>query len=264
MEQLVSVITPVYNSERYIAETIESILKQSYRNWELLITDDNSDDNSVQIIQRFAEKDSRIKLFRLSENSGADVARNHSIKEAKGRFIAFCDSDDLWLPDKLRVQINFMLDNSYAFTYSNYYSRVEKEQACKVVSFPSRISRRFLLRDNIGCLTVVYDTSVLGKVYMPAIRKRQDWGLWHLLIDKSGYAYGVQSPLAIYRIRKGGMSSNKFDLIKYNIGVYRNVCNYSIFKSYMIFILYYMPTYLLKRIKYYLGESYSCSDVEKK
>jgi len=117
---LVSIITPSYNSSSFIAETIESILSQTYLNWELLITDDCSTDRSVEIIERYIQRDSRIKLFRLEKNCGAGVCRNRSISEAKGRFIAFCDSDDRWCPEKLEKQLAFMRGKDCALSYTSY------------------------------------------------------------------------------------------------------------------------------------------------
>ena len=117
---LVSIITPSYNSAEFISETIESIIAQTYTNWELLITDDCSTDNTSEIVNKYIRKDNRVKFFQLPQNSGAGVARNNSIKEAKGRFLAFCDSDDAWYPNKLEKQLSFMLENEYAFTCTSY------------------------------------------------------------------------------------------------------------------------------------------------
>ena len=133
---LVSIITPSYNSSSFIAETIESILSQTYLNWELLITDDCSTDRSVEIIERYIQRDSRIKLFRLEKNCGAGVCRNRSISEAKGRFIAFCDSDDRWRPEKLEKQLAFMREKDCALSYTSY------RLATRVARFPALLSEK--------------------------------------------------------------------------------------------------------------------------
>ena len=159
---LVSIITPSYNSAEFIAETIESILAQTYTNWELLITDDCSTDNTKDIVTKYIQQDNRIKFFRLENNSGAGVARNNSIKEAKGRFLAFCDSDDCWLPTKLQKQLKFMVDNGYEFTCTSYESYNEEgETKVGYIECKKEISYWTLLKDNsIGCLTSIYDTAL--------------------------------------------------------------------------------------------------------
>lgn len=247
---LVSIITPSYNSAEFIAETINSILAQTYTNWELLITDDCSSDNTCVIIEQFASEDTRIKLFRLSENSGAGVARNKSIKEAKGRFIAFCDSDDCWLPEKLEKQLEFMVSNAYVLTYTSYIQCNKKGEPVRIVNSSRKVSYYGLIRDNkIGCLTAIYDTKIIGKIYMPVIRKRQDWGLWLLIVKKCRFAFGLLEPLALYRMREGSISAKKMDLISYNINVYKQVLHFSMFKSYLTFYLLFMPTYIFKKAK---------------
>lgn len=176
---LVSIVTPSYNCEKYIGETIESIIAQTYPNWELLITDDVSTDKSTEIIRRYIEKDSRIKLLKLQVNSGAGVARNNSIKNAKGRFIAFCDSDDRWYPQKLERQLSFMQEKQCALSFTSYDICNENSELCGYVECLPILNIRKILRDNgIGCLTAMYDTKIIGKHFMPNMRKRQDWCLW--------------------------------------------------------------------------------------
>lgn len=250
-EELVSIITPSYNSSQYIAETIQSVLSQTYQNWELLITDDCSTDNSVEIIKSFCRKDQRIKLFCLKQNSGAGIARNNSIHEAKGRFIAFCDSDDKWLPDKLQKQVEFMLQHGYAFSFLSYYQCNESGEHLRSIICKPKISYRDLLAGNcVGCLTAMYDCGKIGgKIYMPVIRKRQDWGLWLLIIQKCKYGYGLQETLAEYRVRKGSISAKKLDLVRHNIRVYTDILGYSRLKSCLLFIFLFMPVYCCKKIK---------------
>ena len=142
---LVSVITPSYNSEEFISQTINSVINQTYSNWELLITDDCSNDLSIEIIKPFVKKDRRIKLYTLEHNSGSGVARNNSIKYAKGKYIAFCDSDDQWLPNKLEKQIAFMKENNLQFSYSSYKVCNEEDKIVGSVICPKEVSFRKML-----------------------------------------------------------------------------------------------------------------------
>ncbi len=246
---LVSIITPSYNSAGFIAETINSILSQTYTNWELLITDDCSSDESCQVIRSYAAKDARIQLFLLNENSGAGVARNNSIKNARGRFLAFCDSDDRWYPGKLENQLSFMINNGYEFTYSSYDTCDEGGNVIGYVNCLKRLSYITLIRDNgIGCLTCIYDTHKIGKVFMPTMRKRQDWGLWLSIIKRTGKAYGLQERLALYRVRKNSISSNKIEMLKYNFQLYHKVEGIPSFLSILLIICYFLPYYFYKKL----------------
>ncbi len=220
----VSIITPTYNSENYISETIDAIIAQSYSNWELLITDDYSDDATWDIISTYADGDERIKVFRLQENGGAGVARNHSIEQASGRYMAFCDSDDLWLPHKLEVQVNFMRERELPFTFSAYQKIDEGGLKGGIVNVPKSLSYDELLRHcPIGCLTVIYDVGRIGKFFMPKIRKRQDYGLWLLIFEEIGSSEAMDQVLAYYRIRKDSISSNKLHAAKYHLEVLRTI-----------------------------------------
>lgn len=245
---LVSIITPSYNSAPFIAETIESILSQTYPYWELLITDDCSTDHSVKIIERYTQMDSRIKLFRLEKNCGAGVCRNYSISEAKGRFIAFCDSDDQWCPEKLEKQLTFMLKKDCALSYTSYMTCDENGNISDII-IGRKKETYFSMRcdDGIGCLTAIYDSQKVGKVFMPELRKRQDWGLWLTILRDCGVAYGLKEPLAIYRIHSSSISRNKWSLIKYNLSVYRTVLGYSQIISYLFFFILFLPSYFSKK-----------------
>lgn len=246
MDRLVSIITPTFNSEKYISETINSIQAQSYRNWELLITDDCSTDNTVVIIQKIIKSDHRIKLFILKQNSGAGIARNQSIKNASGKLIAFCDSDDQWLPEKLATQISFMLKNDLAFTYSSYYTVDLSGNRKGMIKAPSELTYSMLLRNNyVGCLTAIYDQEKLGKIYMSEIRKRQDWTLWLKIMDRLQHTYGIEEPLAIYRIRPNSVSSNKISLLEITYNLYHKELNMGVIKS--IFNLFRYLFYLVKK-----------------
>ncbi|ROT03715.1 glycosyltransferase family 2 protein [Muribaculum intestinale] len=250
MQHLVSIITPSYNCAKYIEETIQSIQAQTYTNWELLITDDCSTDESVDIIRNYAATDSRIKLFILKENSGAGVARNNSIKEARGRFIAFCDSDDRWLPEKLERQVALLSSGDASIVYSSYTTCNEDGVVNGIVVAYRSINYHEILRDDsIGFLTCIYDTQRLGKIYMPTLRKRQDWGLKILLLKKAGYAIGIIEPLAIYRLRNYSLSNKKINLIKYNVKVYREILDYGLIRAWGKFLFDFMPHYIAKKLR---------------
>lgn len=251
MSSLISIITPSYNSSRFIAETIESVLVQTYQNWEMLITDDCSKDDSVEIIQRYTKKDPRIKLFQLEKNSGAGVCRNNSIREAKGRYIAFLDSDDRWYPSKLEKQIAFMEQQGCAVSYTSYDVCDENGKLTGVVYCKKKIGYCSIIIDNgIGCLTGMYDTEKVGKVYMPEIRKRQDWALWISLIKKCGCAYGMKGDvLSLYRNVSHSISSNKINLLKYNWRLYKEVLGFSFLKAFIILFFCFSPHYIYKKLK---------------
>lgn len=248
MKPLISIITPSYNSEKFIEDTIHSILNQHYTAWELLITDDFSNDGTWEILQRYQKKDERIKVFRLIKNSGPGVARNNSIKEAQGKFIAFCDSDDQWKPDKLEKQVKFMLENNIALSFSSYDIINEQNMTIGYVQAPVKVNYKKMLRNNyIGCLTAIYDSEIVGKVYMPEIRKRQDWALWLTILKKIPFALSIQESLAKYRDRSQSISSKKTDLIKYNWSVYHHVEKFGIFKS-LLLLIQFLFFYLKKKI----------------
>lgn len=251
-DELVSIIMPSYNSARFIGKTIESIIGQTYTNWELLITDDCSKDDTVRVVQGYVRQDSRIKLFRMETNGGAGKARNESIKNANGRYIAFCDSDDRWLPEKLEKQLRLMDEHDCALCSSSYLICNEEGQVVGVNYSPPCITLKVMKHDNkIGCLTAIYDIKRLGhKYYMPDIRKRQDWALFLNIMKDCRLCYCVTEPLALYsRHGKGSVSSDKMSLIKYNVSVYETVLGYSKFKSWLYFLFLFLPTYFLKIMK---------------
>jgi teichuronic acid biosynthesis glycosyltransferase TuaG len=220
----VSIITPSYNAERFLAKTIDSVLLQTYQNWELLIVDDCSPDDANQLIEQYVAKDGRIKLLRLKSNSGAAVARNTAIEAARGRYIAFLDSDDRWLPNKLEKQLSFMQECDVAFSFASYEKLNEEGDVVGTVGIPPKVSYRDLLKVcSIGCLTAMYDTEKLGKVYMPLIRKRQDLGLWLRILKETPYAYGLEEVLAQYQLRNDSISANKRDAASYTWRLYREV-----------------------------------------
>ncbi|MCM1368561.1 MAG: glycosyltransferase family 2 protein [Roseburia sp.] len=221
----VSIVMPNYNCERFIRETINSVLSQTYTNWELLIVDDRSTDRSVEIIREFCERDERIKLFIKEENSGAAASRNLALREATGRWIAFLDSDDLWLPEKLGKQLAFMNDNGYSFTFTKYRQIDENsERLNSVVVAPEKITQRQMKYCccYLGCLTVMYDADKVGLIQIDeSIKKRNDDAMW-LKVRKYADAYYLDELLAEYRVRKGSIShQGKLSLVKYHYRLYR-------------------------------------------
>ncbi|MEH8264310.1 MULTISPECIES: glycosyltransferase family 2 protein [Aeromonas] len=234
---LVSIVMPSYNSGKTISAAIQSILLQEYDNWELLVTDDNSSDDTVAILKAFEAQDTRINVVCNNTNSGAGFSRNHSIRRSKGKYIAFLDSDDLWNPDKLKVQISFMERKNYLFTFSSY-QMFSCEGEGKVVHAPASVTYNELLYGNvIGCLTAVYNAEILGRQEMPLIRKRQDMGLWLALLTKCDKAYGLPDVLARYRT-DSGMTQNKLNVAKYQWEFYRTVVQLNLLKSLWYFFWY--------------------------
>jgi len=246
---LVSIITPLYNCEDIIRETIGSVLAQTYPHWELIIVDDVSTDNSREVVKEYVAKDKRIKLIELSENGGAAIARNKGIEVAEGRFIAFLDSDDLWKETKLEKQVNFMLENDYAFTCTDYEQLVDDTKKIKrIIKARVKADYRIVIRYNpIGNSTVMYDTLKMGKVHIPEVRKRNDYALWLKILRIEKYVYGINEVLATYRIRKKSLSRNKVKLIKHQWYVYRKLEKLNFFKS--LYILWFVIMTKIFRIK---------------
>ncbi|NLY04319.1 MAG: glycosyltransferase family 2 protein [Campylobacter sp.] len=239
MTNLVSIIMPSYDSEKFIAKSINSALSQTYSNLELIIVDDCSFDNSNDIIEQYAKQDSRVKLIKLDQNSGPAVARNKAIESANGDYIAFLDSDDLWDKDKIEKQLKFMQDNDLAFTYSSYRLIDEDDKELGNFTTTPEVTYENLLKTNsIGCLTAIYDVKKLGKVYMPLILKRQDYGLWLKILKQINSSKGILDSLATYRIRKNSVSSNKLKAAKYQWKIYTEVEKLGIIKSSYYFIHY--------------------------
>lgn len=235
---------PSYNAEKFIEESINSVLAQTYQNWELLITDDVSKDNTVAIVKRYAKNEPRIRLVEKSNNGGAGVARNDSILRAKGRYIAFLDSDDLWMPEKLSKQISFMQNNKVLFSYTGYQKFTGDKKLLGKIIPPAEITYNELLNSNvIGCLTAIYDCQEIGKQYMPTIRKRQDMALWLHILKLTPKAVGIQESLAYYRVDVG-MSSNKVEMLKWQWRLYREVEQLSVIKSLKHFVIYALKGYL--------------------
>lgn len=240
IDEKVSVITPAYNAERFIADTIESILNQTYQNFELIIVDDCSSDKTEQIIKDYMEKDDRIQYKKLKGNSGAAVVRNTAIEMSNGRYLAFLDSDDIWDNTKLEKQLDFMKKKKIGFSFSSYRLMNEDgEMLNKEIHVPETISYKGLLKNTIiGCLTVVLDREVVGDVKMPNIRAGQDTATWLSILKRGFLAYGYNEVLASYRLVKGSISSNKVKALKRTWNTYRNVEHLGLLISGVYFISY--------------------------
>ena len=239
-EPLVSIITPVYNAERFLSDTIKSVQNQTYKNWEILLIDDCSKDNSAQIIKEFQKYDNRIKYIKLKKNSGASVSRNEGIRNAKGRFIAFVDSDDIWKPEKLEIQIKYMLKENLGFTFTSYrYMKENGELTNKIAKAPSKINYNGLLKNTIiGCSTVVIDREIVDYFEKPLVRRGQDTATWLQILRKEKYAYGIEQDLVNYRLVGESLSSNKIKALKRTWNTYRNVEKLGLLKSSYVFCFY--------------------------
>lgn len=208
MSDLVSIIMPSYNTSKFIVQTIESVQAQTYSNWELLIVDDCSTDNTDDTVKTFLS-DRRIHYLKNEKNSGAAVSRNRALRVAKGRWIAFLDSDDLWKPDKLDKQINFMTNNGYAFSYTNY-SEIDENGSLNgvTVTGPKKITKTgFYNYCWPGCLTVMYDRDVVGLIQIADIKKNNDYAMW-LKVCRKAICYHLDEDLALYRKGRSGSVSN--------------------------------------------------------
>lgn len=215
MNSLVSIITPCHNSSRYIAECIESVIAQDYPHWEMLITDDGSTDDTVAVVERYASKDSRIKLFRLHKASGSPAApRNNSIRMAQGEYVAFLDSDDLWMPGKLSQQVEFAQKNNYAIVYS-YYEKMTMEGKRNdrvVMTDGSYDYDKIIKTDGVPWLTLMFRRDVMeGQEFIKA--EKEDY-IFLLALLRRGYtAYNTRKVHALYRETLTSRSRNKFKML---------------------------------------------------
>ena len=209
----VSIIIPVYNSAKYITQCIESVINQTYKNIEIIIIDDNSTDESIEIIKKI--KDKRIKLISIKQNKGVANARNTGIKKATGDYICFLDSDDYWYKNKIEKQIDFIEKNNYVFIYTSYvYLRGNDKHIAKV---PKKLTYKEALRNTaIFTSTVMLNMKYLTKkdITMPDIKAGQDTATWWQVLKKGITAYGIEEPLAIYRVGNKSLSSNKIKALK--------------------------------------------------
>ncbi len=241
-EDLISIIIPVYNAEKFLKDTIRTVEEQTYKNWELIFVNDCSIDNSVEIIENAIKENPKIRLIQLENNSGAAIARNIGIEDAKGKYIAFLDADDLWRKEKLEKQINFMKRNNYVFSYTGYeFADKNGIGNGKVVKVPKSITYKKALKNTtISTITVMFNVVVLGKelIKMPNIRRGQDTATWWKVLKNRNVAYGLDESLSLYRRTNNTLSSNKLKALKRTWNLYRNVEHLNIFYSFYNFCWY--------------------------
>lgn len=224
---LVSIIMPSYNTGGYIKNSIESVLAQTYENWELIIVDDCSTDDTDGIVRQFSDK--RIRYLKNKKNSGAAISRNYALREAKGRWIAFLDSDDLWLPEKLEKQIAFMENNGYSFSYTDYKIRWNgKNEDPRVYTGPDVVNRKRMYRYcYFSTITVMYDRNVVGLIQIADIKKNNDYAMWLQIIEKTN-CYRFPECLSVYCKHDNSVSSgSKLKLIKHHYIMFRKALNRS-------------------------------------
>lgn len=238
---LVSIITPMYNSEATIAETIESVLAQTYTKWEMVIVDDCSTDASGSIVKSYQKKDARIKYYKRDKKSSVASARNYAINIAKGYYLAFLDSDDLWEKDKLQKQIDFMVKNNAGFCYSACATIDEKSNKTgKIRNVKDYADYKILLKGNfIPCLTVVVEKKLFDKIEFPEI-KHEDYAVWLSILKTGINAYGINEVLAYYRVNSNSVSANKFKAALWTWNIYYNYEKIPFCKSVYYFINYFL------------------------
>lgn len=243
MGNLISIITPSYNSSCWIKKTYLSIKAQSYQNWEWLITDDCSLDKTTEILKELSNKDSRIRIFKNKVNSGAAVSRNNSLSHAKGEFIAFIDSDDLWLPLKLETQIKFMEGKKVDFSFTAYELINENDKLLnrrvdthniEYVTYDDMLRKK----STLGCSTIMLRVNAFDDITMPLIRTGQDYGLWLKLLKSGSKAYKINDILTQYRISSNSISRNKFKKAMRQWEIYRKIEKLSLLTSIECFSFY--------------------------
>ncbi|MDF2068167.1 glycosyltransferase family 2 protein [Bacillus sp. Cr_A10] len=233
MNELVSIVMPVYNASEFISDAILSVINQTYENWELIVVNDCSRDNSLEIINEFTRKDSRIKLIDLKINSGVYYARNCGIQKAEGKYLAFLDSDDMWDKSKLTKQVNLMYEKDILFSFTGYRMVDHKGNYLdQIIKVPKKIKYKDLLNVNyIGCLTVMVNIHRLGKFQMPNIR-HEDYATWLSILKENRIeAYGLNEVLASYRKTATSLSSNKIKTIGWTWNIYNNHLKMSVIES---------------------------------
>ena len=230
MSSLVSIIMPSYNTAQYIGDSIKSIQNQTYSNWELIIVDDCSTDNSVEVIESFNE--TRIRLLHNEKNSGAAVSRNYALREAKGKWVAFLDSDDLWLPEKLEKQIQFMEEHNYFFTFTDYRICLNGNWMPYINTGPNIVNKRRMYDYcYFSTITVMYDREKIGLIQIADLKKNNDYAMWLQAIEKSK-AYRLPECLSYYIKHEGSVSSgSKIKLIKWHYKLFKDGLQKSVFFS---------------------------------
>jgi hypothetical protein len=238
-KEKVSIIVPMYNAEKFIGKAIETVLSQTYENWEMLIMNDVSTDNSLAVVNEFAKKDDRIKVVNTEKNMGVVKGRNHLIDLARGKYIAFLDADDYWHSEKLEKQIQFMKEKNASISCTEYTRVRENGEKINEVVIKSEISYTDMLKNNyLGCLTVMYDVEKVGKRYFKELEKNEDYVLWLEIVKDVKIIYGLKENLAYYRVLDNSRSSNKAKTAKVRWEIYRKVEKLSLLKSIYYFLHY--------------------------
>lgn len=234
MGEMVSVVMPTYNCASFIQEAVESVVAQTYPSWELIIVDDCSTDNTKAVLAPYLAKYPNIQYTFLEKNSGPAVARSMALKQAKGDYVAFLDSDDLWTPNKLSLQIDFMKQKNVPFSATGY-ELIGDDGTSKGVALipPQKTNYDKMLRLScpIGNLTVMYDRRVIGDQQVPSIKKRNDFALWLQILHKTDACYGMPNVLGKYRVRKSSISRNKLTLLSYHWDLYYHIEKLGVVKS---------------------------------
>mgnify|MGYP000351711037 CR=1 FL=1 len=238
-DQLVSIVTPMYNGEKYVEQTIISVISQTYKNWEMIIVDDGSKDNGPAIVEKYICADNRIKLLRQS-NAGSSAARNNGLRCAQGRFVCFLDSDDFWEPNFLEEQLNFIKERNAVIVFASYKRiNADGEEILSPFIVPDKVDYWGLLKTcSISCLTAMYDRKKTGDVYFNEAMgsMRDDFVFWLSILKKGGYAYGNKAVLASYRSFSSSTTGNKKKVMKPQFMVYYKVEKLGIIRS----IYYFM------------------------
>ena len=242
-ENLVSIVMPTHNSEKLVRESIESILNQSYQNWELNVVDDASNDNTLNILKEFEKQDDRIKVTANKINSGAAVTRNVSINKATGQYIAFLDSDDIWEIDKLKLQLSFMKSINASISFTAYkVINEEGEESGQLVDTKATgtydYSDMLAKKATFGCSTVILDQCLVGKMQMPLLRTGQDYAYWLSILKTGHCAYAFNQALTRYRIVPGSISRNKVRKAMRKWEIYRRIEKINVFLSSWYFLNY--------------------------
>lgn len=250
-QKLVSIITPVYNSGKFLEKTAETVFNQTYKNWEWILVDDCSTDNSWTILSWLHKKDSRVRIFKNEENLNSGKTRNYAIEKANGIFIAFLDSDDLWHIDKLNIQIPFMLENGFNFTHTSYGYIDEQGNSIKSTFHVNKKVNYvdLLKRTEISCLTAVYNADKIGKFYMSEHSRKQDYALWLAILKSGTPSFGIDKELAYYRQVKNSSTSTKYKLILKHVFFLKETQKFNIVKSIYYTIFWMINGFIRYKIK---------------
>lgn len=242
---------PYYNAANYIKETVISIICQTYRDWELYIIDDcSTSPDTESTLREVANLDNRIKILRTPSNGGAGVARNEGIKAASGDYLAFCDSDDWWYPNKLEEQLTFMQNNNYPFTCTWYEDANEKLDTYYTMKQAPKQNYQDMVKGcNVGTPGVMIDVHTLGKKYMPALRRAEDWGLWMMYLKETDYIYTYPKALWKYRHVPGSETSNKLKLMQSVVSMYKKVLKMTALNAWFVCAFQFLPNNILKKVR---------------